>query len=188
MSKKFYFIFLIFNIIFCLKIFADDPVEGLWRSVKKNGETTGLWYIYIEQDELFGICLAALNRPIDCTLYDCKSFYPNHKIVKDFNKCIMVKTPLIYNLKRQSIGVWSGGHIIDARNGNLWSCNIRFHKANGKNFQHDTLELSGGIGRLMVSQFWEKISTEDANKIILLVIKKNGSDAARKNPEMFLIK
>lgn len=172
--------------IFAVHCFADNAV-GLWKSMEKNGTVTGVWKFYIEDGTLYGVCLAAMDKPIDIILSACKDSYSEHPVKSGFNKLRRIDAPLIYRLTKMSDGVWINGYIIDARDGKRWSCNIIFHDADGKKFKVKTLEMRGGLGLIKVSRFWEAVSVETANKLILKAIEKNGSETAKKNPEKFLI-
>jgi uncharacterized protein (DUF2147 family) len=73
-------------------------------------------------------------------------------------------TPWIFGLSpdRQS-GQWSGGNVIDPKEGKMYKCKITFHAAGTGKYRTDTLEMRGeiglGIGR---SQFWQKTDRETA--------------------------
>lgn len=172
--------------IFTVYCFADNA-EGLWKSMEKNGTITGVWKFYVKDGSLYGICLAAMDKPIDSTLSACKNCYSEHPVKSGFNKLRRIDTPLIYRLTKIADGVWKNGYIIDARNGKRWSCDIIFHEADGKKFKVKTLEMRGGLGLIKVSQFWESTTVEEANTLILKAIEKNGSEAAKKNSKQFLI-
>ena len=78
----------------------------------------------------------------------------------------VVNTPFIFGLKMKEPGVWAGGNIIDPKDGKIYKCKITFHKADGKEFKQDTLEMRGeiglGIGR---SQYWEAITEGDIENL-----------------------
>ncbi|MEL3908259.1 MAG: DUF2147 domain-containing protein [Treponemataceae bacterium] len=168
--------------------FAKDPVEGYWKSMDGK-KPSGYWRIYEKNGKLFGDCLLAINKPVDQTCVKCKRNYKNHPMMsEDFPKCLRAKVPLVYNLKKISKGVWEDGNIIDARNGNLYTCNISLQKADGKKHKEDKLAVRGeiglGIGKTI---YWEKASIDEINKAIIEHAEKYGGDYARANLNEFLI-
>ncbi len=191
--KKSIVVLSLFLFVCNLGLFAEssdlsDPAVGIWKSMGKDRKTTALWKFYLEDGEMYGVCIAGLKKPIDAVLENCKDSYSKHPIKANFNKELIRTTPLIYNLKKDSPGVWVDGYIIDSRSGKRWDFDMRVHFPDGKKYKVKTLQIRGGWGCLKKSQYWEAATKEEANKIILAVIKKNGSDKARENPEAFLEK
>jgi uncharacterized protein (DUF2147 family) len=77
-----------------------------------------------------------------------------------------VGTPWIFGLSLDKPGEWGGGHIINAEDGKMYKCKIKYHGADGKKFKADVLEMRGeiglGIGR---SQYWQKSDREAASSL-----------------------
>ncbi len=192
MRKRIAFLFLLLFacnlLLFSETIVSTDPIVGLWKSMGSNRKATGLWKFYLEDGKIYGVCIAAFKKPIDVRLVDCKSSYSEHPVKANFNQQLMRTTPLIYNLKRKDAGSWVDGYIIDSRSGNRWNFDMQIHFPDGKKYKVKTLQIRGGWGCLKKSQYWEPATKAEANKLILAVIKKYGSDKARANPDAFLEK
>ena len=77
-----------------------------------------------------------------------------------------VGTTWIYDLTKTSEGNWSKGKIVDPSDGNRYKCKMTFHKADGKKYAKDTLEMRGeigmGIGR---SQYWLGATEAEASAL-----------------------
>jgi uncharacterized protein (DUF2147 family) len=137
---------------------AADPVEGFWLSVdEKTNKVTAGWYIYEEGGKLYGKILSMTDFSSALQAIPCKETYPGFPIAGKVNQMLVVGTPWIFGLSRDRQGEWSGGNIINAEDGKMYKCKIRFHAADGKKFKTDVLEMRGeigfGIGR---SQYWQK--------------------------------
>jgi len=158
MMKKrtlFIVIFLLFAAGFC---FAADSAEGFWISVDdKSGKVTAGWEIYADGDTLYGKILSVADYPQDARAVKCKDSYRGFPLPGKVSEMPVVGTLWIFGLSRDKPGVWTGGHVIDPNDGNMYKCRITYHP------KTDTLEMRGeiglGIGR---SQFWRKSSREEA--------------------------
>ena len=73
----------------------------------------------------------------------------------------MVQTSVLF-VTKQKDGKWADGYIIDPENGSRYKCKITFHKADGKKYLSDTLEMRGEVGPFGRSQFWNKVTEEEA--------------------------
>ncbi len=149
--------------VFC---FAD-PAEGYWISYdEKTNEATAGWYIYQKDGKLFGTMTAVHGEPQDQVAYGAKKDAP-----KDFPKqgplceMVMVGTDWIYNLEQISEGNWGKGNIVDPGDGTKYGCKIKFHAADGKKYDVDTLEMRGSVGPIGRSQYWKKATEEEARAI-----------------------
>lgn len=160
-SVKKMVLFAFLAIVAGMSAFAADPVFGLWKSVDEEGKTTAAWRIYEKGSMLFGEIVTVPNQSDDKIADQCKSSYKDFPLSGDVSKMKIIGTPFIYNLKMKSAGQWAEGSIIDPKEGKVYKCKITFHKADGKKYPVNTLEMRGeiglGIGR---SQNW--IATDEA--------------------------
>lgn len=62
-------------------------------------------------------------------------------------------------------GKWANGYIIDPSDGKRYKCRITFHKADGKKYKGDTLEMRGEVGPFGRSQFWKKATEAAASTL-----------------------
>jgi uncharacterized protein (DUF2147 family) len=144
-------------------ISAQDAVEGLWKSIdEKDGKVTAAWKIYAKDNALFGEIITVPGQSDATLASECKGPYKGFPISGDISAKPVVGLPFIYGLKMRSAGNWDTGNIIDPKDGKLYKCKITFHKADGKKYKTDILEMRGeiglGIGR---SQFWEKTTDDE---------------------------
>ena len=76
-----------------------------------------------------------------------------------------VGTTWIWDLSKAGEGKWSGGYIIDPGDGKRYACEITFHKADGKKYKADTLEMRGKVGPFGRSQFWKSATEAEASAL-----------------------
>ena len=145
--------------------FALDPAEGYWLSVdEKTGRVTAGWEIYLEGGKLYGKILSTAEQPPGALAVKCNESYQGFPAAGKVNQMPLAGTPWIFglSLERQA-GNWSGGNVIDPKEGKMYKCKITFHAAGTGKYKSDTLEMRGeiglGIGR---SQFWQKTDRETA--------------------------
>ena len=143
--------------------FAADPAEGFWISVdEKTNEDTAGWKIWQEGGKLNGMILSVADKPQDEKATGGKGkAYDNFMKGADVSTLTVVGTTWIWDLTKQGDGKWANGYIIDPSDGKRYKCRITFHKADGKKYKEDTLEMRGEVGPFGRSQFW-KASTEAA--------------------------
>ena len=148
-------IFLLLTAGFC---FAADPAEGFWLGIDdKDGRVTAGWEMYVDGDILCGKILSVVGYPQDMKAITCKTSYRGFPLTGKVNEMPILGPPWIFGLTRDKPGVWTGGHIIDLNDGNIYKCRITYHP------KTDTLEMRGEIGLgLGRSQFWRKCSREEA--------------------------
>ncbi len=145
--------------------FAADPAEGYWVSVdeKTNEETAG-WKIYQEGGKLCGKILSISGKPQDEKATGGKGkSYDNFMNGKDVGTLQTVGTTWIWDMAKQGEGSWANGYIIDPNDGKRYKCRITFHKADGKKYKADTLEMRGEVGPFGRSQFWKSATEEKAS-------------------------
>jgi len=146
---------------------GSDPVEGYWLSVdEKTGKVTAGWHIYIVNGKILGKILSMSDFPHDAVAERCKETYSGFPIAGSVKRMTVVGTPWIFGLTRDKPGEWSGGHVINPEDGNIYKCKMFFRKADGKKFKTDVLEMRGeiglGIGR---SQYWQKTDEATASSL-----------------------
>jgi uncharacterized protein (DUF2147 family) len=144
-------------------VFATDSVEGFWISVdEKSGEQTAGWEIWQEDGLLNGKILAAADVTADETAGGKGKSYDNFQNGVDVNTVKVIGTTWIWGLTKKNPGQWENGFIIDPENGSRYKCKITFHKADGKKYTKDTLEMRGELGPFGRSQFWHQATKEEA--------------------------
>ena len=144
-------------------VFATDSVEGFWISVdEKSGKQTAGWEIWQEDGLLNGKILAAADVTADETAGGKGKSYDNFQNGVEVNTVKVVGTTWIWGLTQKNPGQWENGFIIDPENGSRYKCKITFHKADGKKYSKDTLEMRGEVGPFGRSQFWQKATKEEA--------------------------
>lgn len=160
MKKLLVFIAALFVGAMC---FAADPAEGFWISVdEKTNEDTAGWKIWAESGKLNGKILSVADKPQDEKATGGKGkSYDNFMKGADVGTLTTVGTTWIWGLTNQGEGKWANGYIIDPGDGKRYKCRITFHKADGKKYKTDTLEMRGEVGPFGRSQFWKK-ATEAA--------------------------
>jgi len=164
---KRFIIFLISLSITSVCFAQSDPVEGFWISVDDNtNKITAGWQIYQEGGKLYGKILSLADYPKGTIAKGVKESYKDFPLSGKVNQMEVIGPPWIFGLTKKETGDWRGGKIIDPADGNIYNCRIMFHKADGKRFTNDTLEMRGeiglGIGR---SQFWRKTDAATAGSL-----------------------
>jgi uncharacterized protein (DUF2147 family) len=160
--KKLFFVCLaVLTGQFC---FALDPAEGFWFSVdEKSGQITAGWEVYESGGVLYGKILSLVGRPGHELAARCKKSYQGFPAAGMVNQMPLAGTPWIFGLRRESEGIWSGGHVVNPEDGNMYRCKITRHSADSRGFETEVLEMRGeiglGIGR---SQYWLRCSREEA--------------------------
>ena len=151
----------------CAMCFAADPTEGFWISVdeKTNQDTAG-WQIWQEGSKLYGKILSVADKPQDEKATGGKGkSYDNFMNGADVSSLTVVGTTWIWDLSNQGEGKWANGYIIDPSDGKRYKCRITFHKADGKKYKGDTLEMRGEVGPFGRSQFWKKATEAAASAL-----------------------
>jgi len=159
---------LLIMVLFCACgiIFAADAVEGYWLSIdEKTQKVTGGWYIYQENNVLYGKILSGPDDGPDKIADKCDASYKGFPISGKVNEMKVFGTPWIFGLTMDKPGQWSGGNVVDPTDGKMWKCKIFFRPAGSlKQYTTDMLEMRGewnfGIGR---SQFWQRTDEATAS-------------------------
>ncbi len=151
-------------LLVCGLAFAADPAEGFWISVdEKTNEPTAGWQIMVQGGKLCGKILSVAGKPQDVIADGGKGkHYSNFMNDVDVGTLKSVGTTWIWDLSNDGEGKWSGGYIIDPNDGKRYKCRITFHKADGKKYKVDTLEMRGEVGPFGRSQFWKTASEAEA--------------------------
>lgn len=147
--------------------FAADPAEGYWISVdEKTNQPTAGWQIWEHGGKLNGKILSVADAPQDTKAEGAKGkHYDNFMNNVDIGTLTSVGTAWIWDLSKDGEGKWSGGYIIDPGDGKRYKCRITFHKADGKKYKSDTLEMRGEVGPFGRSQFWKSASEAEAKAL-----------------------
>ncbi|MBO4438664.1 MAG: DUF2147 domain-containing protein [Spirochaetaceae bacterium] len=145
--------------------FAADPTEGFWISVdEKTNQPTAGWQIWEQNGKLNGKILSVAGKPQDVIADGGKGkSYDNFMNGVDVGTLPSVGTSWIWGLSKDGEGKWSNGYIIDPNDGKRYKCRITFHKADGKKYKSDTLEMRGEVGPFGRSQFWTSATEAEAN-------------------------
>jgi uncharacterized protein (DUF2147 family) len=163
MKKSIFICLIILAGQFC---FALDPAEGYWFSVdEKSGQITAGWEIYENGGFLYGKMLSLTGRPGHEVAARCKKSYQGFPVAGAVNQMPLAGTPWIFGLRREDEGTWTGGHVVNPEDGNMYRCKITHHPAGGR-FEIEALEMRGeiglGIGR---SQYWQRCTHEAASAL-----------------------
>ena len=147
--------------------FAADPTEGFWISIdEKTNKPTAGWQIWVENGKLYGKMLSIADYPQDTLTNGGKGrHYDNFMNNVDIGTVKTVGATWIWDLKKLEEGKWADGFIIDPGDGKRYKCRIVFHKADGKKYKEDTLEMRGEVGPFGRSQFWKAATKEQASSI-----------------------
>ena len=146
--------------------FAADSAEGYWISVdEKTGKQTAGWEIWQDKGVLYGKILSLADNPADTKSGGAGKSYDNFQNKVDVGTLKIIGTTWIWGLSKQGEGKWANGYIIDPEDGKRYKCRITFHKADGKKYLVDTLEMRGEVGPFGRSQFWQKATKEAASSL-----------------------
>ena len=147
--------------------FAADPAEGYWISVDENtNKPIAGWQIWEQGGKLSGKILSLADLPQDQIADGGKGkHYDNFMNGVDVGTLHSVGTTWIWDLTKNAEGKWSGGDIIDPGDGKRYKCRITFHKADGKKYKVDTLEMRGEVGPFGRSQFWKASNEKEASSL-----------------------
>ena len=147
--------------------FAADPAEGFWISVdEKSGKETAGWQVYEENGRLYGKILSAAGVSADAKADKAKGkSYKNFMNGTDIGSLNVIGTTWIWDLRRDEPGEWEDGYIIDPNDGKRYRCEIEFHRADGKKYKEDTLEMEGKVGPIGRSQYWKKADESQASSL-----------------------
>ena len=147
--------------------FAADPAEGFWISVdEKSNKATAGWEIQEKGGKLTGQILSVADQPQDVLATGgAGKHYDNFMNNADIGTLPSVGTSWIWDLQKHDTGKWANGYIIDPGDGKRYKCRITFHKADGKKYKHDTLEMRGEVGPFGRSQFWKKATKEEPSAL-----------------------
>ncbi len=147
---------------------SAEPVEGLWKSIdEKTNKITGIWNLYVKDGTLYGEMKVTAGYKLSEKAAGCKANYPEFPVKGSVNEMLLVGTPFIYGLKKDSSTYWKNGRIINPANGKWYWCYINFIKADGATYNVDTLkvrgEISWGLGR---NQYWQRSSQAEVDALI----------------------
>jgi uncharacterized protein (DUF2147 family) len=124
---------------------ADTPV-GVWRSIDdKTKQERSIIRITEENGELKGVVEKIFDQPDDDPAHLCKECKGDRR-----DKPIVGMT-ILWGLKKDG-DAWTGGEILDPKNGKIYSCKIT-PSADGK-----SLDVRGFIGISLIgrTQTWHR--------------------------------
>jgi uncharacterized protein (DUF2147 family) len=156
---------LIFFLMSAAACFAADPAEGFWLSAdEKTGKETMGWEIFIQDGKMYGRILSIAGFPQTIKAENCKESYKDFPAPGKVSELPVVGTIWIFGLVPDRRGrEWEDGHIIDINDGSMYGCKITHHPPDGKDFPVETLEVRGTRGPFGRSQFWRRVSKEQAS-------------------------
>ena len=159
---------------FCLPLFGQpeyyttadisDPACGYWISFDGK-KPNGSWFLYVIDGTLRGdsIVVPGLTTEDCASVHFGHDSYEDYPIQKPFTQIPVLFSPWIYSLKKEGPGKWTNGYIIDPRGCSRFKCKAIFHKADGKKFIYDTLEIRGEIGLgIGKSLYWKRVTKDEA--------------------------
>ena len=168
MNKKFLFFVLIVSLTTVgafAQDYSNDPAVGYWKSVDdKSGEVTGVWNVYVADDnKLYGELVWIPDDDPRSLATACTKVNKYDDIPFEGNPAerTVLNTPWLYKLEYESEGVWKKGHIIDPSDGNHYYGGITYE--DGKLSMRGSLDKRGWLGR---SQIWEPIEKAEVDKLI----------------------
>jgi uncharacterized protein (DUF2147 family) len=132
--------------VFASWAFADSPV-GLWRTIDdKTGKERSLVRIADEGGELRGTVEHIYTEPDEDPKHLCDKCTGERK-----DKPI-IGMNILWGLKQHD-RVWSGGHILDPKNGRTYRCKMTLSE-DGR-----TLDVRGYIGVSLIgrTQTWHRV-------------------------------
>ena len=122
---------------------APQTLEGYWTTVDdKTGEKRAVLLFSIKEGTLSGVIASVYAQPGDSGI--C-SACPGH-----FKDKPIEGLEVVWGLKEQSAGSWSGGHILDAKMGKIYNVKM--------SMKGDKLYVRGYIGVAMLgrTQIWQR--------------------------------
>lgn len=135
------------GLIFSVYAQSNDPVIGTWKTIDdKTNMVKSIIQLQVVNNQLEGTILKTFTAPGDKELKVCE-------LCKDHRKDKpLIGMTIMTGLKNESPGIWSGGQILDPKNGEIYKVKI-VASADGKK-----LDVRGYIGVPMLgrSQTWLK--------------------------------
>lgn len=127
----------------CAALLAQSPV-GRWKTIDDaTGKVRSIVEVYEYQGKLYGKIIDLLNRTAD------EDVDPICKVCPGARKDKKVKGMVILSGLAKSGSEWTGGNILDPKNGKEYSCTLSMENA-------DKLKVRGYIGFSMIgrTQYW----------------------------------
>ena len=145
----------------------QDPAEGYWIATNQfTGEHLCGWKFFVRNGKLCGIILSAQLSDSSTLGLRAHASYPDFPVKGDIRKMKLFGTPWIYGLEKKAEGVWRNGYIINPDDGNIYRCDITYHKADAHHAK-DYVQMRGTLLRLGIgaSQKWPAGTKEEAEGI-----------------------
>mgnify|MGYP000005835867 CR=1 FL=1 len=139
--KRLVFVFLVLSSLFSY----SQSIVGKWKSIdEKTGEDESIIEIYLEDGKYYGKIIELLNPDKKGAICEkCIGKYKNN-----FIKGLVIVKGLTKNGEE-----WSGGKVLDPKNGKEYKCYITFKDKN-------TLKLRGYIGFSVFGRttYWYRVN------------------------------
>lgn len=145
-SRNFSLVFAVLCAAFVSEAIADSPV-GVWRTIDDKTETERSIVRIVEVDgELQGTVEQIFTRPDEDPEHLCDECKGERK-----DQPIIGMT-ILWGLKQDN-GVWSGGQILDPKNGKIYRCKMTLAD------DGQTLDVRGYIGISLIgrTQTWHRV-------------------------------
>jgi uncharacterized protein (DUF2147 family) len=132
------------------RAFAADPAEGYWTTMNDDGKTaTSVVRIFERDKKLYGNIVKLINpSKKDPKCDECSGAYKGKPIVG---------MQILWNLSKDGTE-WSGGSILDPKNGKIYKCYIEVIDGGAR------LKVRGyiGISLLGRTQYWRRTQKPEA--------------------------
>jgi uncharacterized protein (DUF2147 family) len=137
---------------------ANDPILGYWFSLdEETGEPNAAWLIERDsQGKAIGRTVYFYDDAQDILATELDRTYSGIPLGGDLRTQQLRTVPLIYGLDWRERGRWSGGHIIDPRDGKRYGCELILHQPDSRRAVNGqiTLEIKGKVLFFSQSEYW----------------------------------
>lgn len=133
-------------ILFCAKMFAQSPI-GKWETIDDvTGKKKSVIEIFDNGGKLYGKIAKLYREPSEDQDPICDK-------CTDYRKDRKIKGMMLLTDMKKDGNSWTGGKILDPKNGKIYSCTITLEGAN-------KLKVRGYIGMEAIgrTQYWNKVN------------------------------
>jgi hypothetical protein len=143
---------------------ATDPVEGYWFSLDdRSGEVISGWEFYCDSGGvLYGRLLSGVGVTEDTIAARCRETYANFPIAGKVNQMPVLGTPWFFGFRNQDSGRWTGGTVVNAETGKVYSSTLTYHAIDDSRYKVETLEVRGYVFLFSGAQYWRRCTEEEA--------------------------
>mgnify|MGYP002627347632 CR=1 FL=1 len=148
--------------------FAADPAEGFWIEPGEKSPAVDFygWKMWVQDDVLFATLVSEKGaKPDELAANSKKKSYADFCNGADISTLPVYGTPWIFNMKKKAEGRWVDGAAIDSDTGERYKCKVTFHKADGKKYKTDTLEIRYEVGPFGESSFLRPATEAEATNL-----------------------